>query len=81
MTNRSKQPTVETRGIPFGGSLDIIRAEIANDPEDIGYAALGTLMTATEADPNWAAQIPGDSRSTVLGIAPVRATDVQEALN
>lgn len=44
-------------------------------------AALTALMTATEADPAWSAQIPGDSRATVLGVAPVRATDVQEAMN
>lgn len=44
-------------------------------------AALTALMTATEADPTWSAQIPGDSRATVLGVAPVRATDVQEAMN
>jgi hypothetical protein len=44
-------------------------------------AALTALMQATEADPTWSAQIPGDSRSTVLGVAPVRATDVQEAMN
>jgi hypothetical protein len=107
-----------------GGNVSrvgIIRAELNDDPTDLGYAELGqnypaiadlmnqrpmvdmalqmyvaigapdlsqqsiaaltALMTATEADPNWSAQIPGNSRATVLGVAPVRATDVQEAMN
>lgn len=44
-------------------------------------AALASLLTETENDPAWSAQIPGQSRATALGVAPVRATDVQEAMN
>lgn len=53
----------------------------APDLSQQSIAALTALMVATEADPTWTAQIPGNSRATVLGVAPVRATDVQEAMN
>jgi hypothetical protein len=53
----------------------------APDLSQQSIAALTALMVATDADPTWTAQIAGDSRATVLGVAPVRATDVQEAMN
>lgn len=80
----------------FGPLLDMAYSAIEkNDTESIqahiaifgstmnadGKAALAAAVSQTQPDPNWIAQIPGDSRATVLGVAPVRATDVQEAMN
>ena len=62
-------------------ALQMYVAIVAPELSQQSIAALTALMQATEADPTWSAQIPGDSRATVLGVAPVRATDVQEALN
>lgn len=53
----------------------------APDLSQQSIAALTALMQATEPDPTWSAQIPGDSRATVLGVATVRPQDVQEAMN
>lgn len=53
----------------------------APDLSENSIAALTALMQQTEDDPAWSAQIPGQSRATVLGVAPVRASDVQEAMN
>lgn len=80
----------------FGNLLDMASAAIdKGDTQSImahiaifgstmnanGKAALAAAVSATQPDPTWTAQIPGDSRATVLGVAPVRATDVQEAMN
>lgn len=80
----------------FGNLLDMASAAIEKgDSQSImahiaifgstmnsaGKAALAAAASQTQTDPTWSAQIPGDSRSTVLGVAPVRATDVQEAMN
>ena len=43
--------------------------------------ALTAMLQATEPDPAWTATIPGDSIAMTLGVAPVTAADVQEALN
>ena len=53
----------------------------ASDLSQQSLAALAALMQATEPDPAWTATIPGDSIAMTLGIAPVTAADVQEALN
>lgn len=53
----------------------------APDLSENSIAALTALMQQTEDDPTWTAQIPGQSRATVLGVAPVRPADVQEAMN
>lgn len=72
-----------TRAIA-SGDTEGIQAHLAifgSQMNDAGKAALLAVVSQTQDDPNWTAQIPGQSRSTVLGVAPARASDVQEAMN
>lgn len=62
-------------------ALQMYVAIAAADLSQESIAALTALMQATELDPNWQAQVPGDSLFMQLGIAPVRASHVQEAMN
>lgn len=62
-------------------ALQMYIAIAGDDLSQESVAALATLLQQTEADLTWTAQIPGQSRATVLGVAPVRAADVQEAMN
>ena len=62
-------------------ALQMYVAIAGEDLSQQSVAALAALMQQTEDDPNWSAQIPGQSRATVLGVAPVKAADVQEAMN
>jgi hypothetical protein len=45
------------------------------------YDAIITVLEETELDPNYQPQIPGQSKAESLGIYPVTASQVQEALN
>lgn len=62
-------------------ALQMYVAIAAPDLSQQSIAALTALMQATEADPTWTATIAGDSIAMTLGVAPVSAADVQEALN
>lgn len=62
-------------------ALQMYIAIAGDDLSANSIAALAALLAETEDDPAWSAQIPGDSRATTLGVAPVRASDVQEAIN
>lgn len=62
-------------------ALQMYVAIAAPDLSQQSLAALAALMVATEADPAWQATIAGDSIAMTLGVAPVTAADVQEALN
>lgn len=62
-------------------ALQMYVAIAAPDLSQQSIAALTALMQATEADPAWTATVPGDSVAMTLGVAPVTAADVQEALN
>ena len=62
-------------------ALQMYVAIAAPDLSQQSLAALVALMQATEADPAWTATIAGDSIEMTLGVAPVSAADVQEALN
>lgn len=62
-------------------ALQMYVAIAAPDLSQQSIAALTALMQATEADPAWTATVPGDSVAMTLGVAPVSAADVQEALN
>lgn len=44
-------------------------------------ANLQALLTATQLDPSYQSQIPGQSKAEELGIYPVNEIDVQGALN
>lgn len=62
-------------------ALQMYVAIAGEDLSQQSVAALAVLMQQTEDDPAWSAQMPGQSRATVLGVAPVKAADVQEAMN
>lgn len=62
-------------------ALQMYVAIAAPDLSQQSLAALTALMQATEVDPAWQATIAGDSIAMTLGVAPVSAADVQEALN
>lgn len=62
-------------------ALQMYVAIAAPDLSQQSLAALVALMQATELDPTWTATIAGDSIAMTLGVAPVSAADVQEALN
>lgn len=62
-------------------ALQMYVAIAAPDLSQQSLTALAALMQATEADPAWQATVPGDSVAMTLGVAPVTAADVQEALN
>jgi hypothetical protein len=62
-------------------ALQMYVAIAAFDLSQQSLAALTALMLATEPDPAWGATVAGDSIAMTLGIAPVTAADVQEALN
>ena len=62
-------------------ALQMYVAIAAPDLSQQSLTALAALMQATEADPAWQATVPGDSIAMALGVAPVSAADVQEALN
>lgn len=62
-------------------ALQMYVAIAAPDLSQQSLTALAALMHATEADPSWTETVPGDSIAMSLGISPVTAADVQEALN
>lgn len=62
-------------------ALQMYVAIAAPDLSQQSLTALTALMVATEPDPAWTATVPGDSIAMTLGVAPVTAADVQEALN
>lgn len=62
-------------------ALQMYVAIAAPDLSQQSLTALAAIMLATEADPTWTATIAGDSIAMTLGVAPVTAADVQEALN
>jgi hypothetical protein len=45
------------------------------------YDAIIAKLEETEPDPSYQSQIPGQSRAEYLGVYPVNASQVQEALN
>jgi hypothetical protein len=45
------------------------------------YDAIIAKLGETEPDPSYQSQIPGQSRAEDLGVYPVNASQVQEALN
>ncbi|ACC81135.1 hypothetical protein [Nostoc punctiforme] len=57
--------------------FEIVKTFISQNSKD----NLTALLALTEPDPNWQAQIPGQSRAEELKIYPVNEQEVQEALN